>query len=115
MFRSLFSRLMVTYFVIMLITLITLGLFLSNALQKYTLKATEEELIREAKELNRHYELYDKGWVSREYLQLISHGITRYEKTSIWVVRVVGDIGLCNSNILPRAQRGNGSNTLFKR
>ena len=34
----------------------------------------------------------DKGWVSRE-LQLISHGITRYEKTSIWVVRVVGDIG----------------------
>ena len=102
MFRSLFSRLMVTYFVIMLITLITLGLFLSSALQKYTLKSTEEELIREAKELNRHYELYDKGWVSREYLQLISHGITRYEKTSIWVVRVVGDIGLLHFQYTPQ-------------
>ena len=54
------------------------------------------------KELNRHYELYDKGWVSREYLQLISHGITRYEKTSIWVVRVVGDIGLLHFQYTPQ-------------
>ncbi|HZJ57223.1 MAG TPA: ATP-binding protein [Clostridia bacterium] len=102
MFRSLFSRLMVTYFIIMLVTLITLGLFLSGALQKHTLKSTEGELIREARELNRHYELYDKGWVSREYLQLISDGITRYDKTSIWVVRVVGDIGLLQFQYTPQ-------------
>ena len=70
MFRSLFSRLMVTYLIIMLITLITLGLFLSGAFQRYVVRTTEEELIREARELNRHYELYDKGWVSREYMEL---------------------------------------------
>ncbi len=101
MFRSLFSRLMVTYFVIILITLITAGLFLSSALQRYILRSTEEELIREAKELNRHYVLYDKGWVSREYLELISDGITRYRNTSIWVVRVVGDIGLLQFQYTP--------------
>ena len=86
MFRSLFSRLMVTYMIIMLITLITLSLFLTSALQRYMIKATEEELIREAKELNRHYELYDRGWVSREYMEFVSDGITSYENTSIWVV-----------------------------
>ncbi|NLN41367.1 MAG: cell wall metabolism sensor histidine kinase WalK [Clostridiales bacterium] len=85
---------MVTYLIIMLITLITLSLFLSSALQRYVIRTTEEELIREAKELNRHYELYDRGWVSREYMELISDGITSYENTSIWVVRVVGDISL---------------------
>ena len=47
MFRSLFSRLMVTYLIIMLITLITLSLFLSSALQRYVIRTTEEELIRE--------------------------------------------------------------------
>ena len=102
MFRSLFSRLMVTYFIIMLITLITLGLFLSGAFQRYIIKNTEEELIREARELNKHYELYDKGWVSREYMELISDGITRYENTNIWVVRVVGDIGLLQFQYTPR-------------
>ena len=64
MFRSLFSRLMVTYLIIMLITLITLGLFLSGAFQRYVVRTMRRELIREARELNRHYELYDKGWVS---------------------------------------------------
>lgn len=101
MFRSLFSRLMVTYLIIMIITLITLGLFLSGAFQKYIIKNTEEELIREARELNSHYELYDKGWVSHEYMELISNGITRYENTSIWVVRVVGDIGLLQFQYTP--------------
>jgi len=102
MFRSLFSRLMVTYLIIMLITLITLSLFLSSALQRYVIRTTEEELIREAKELNRHYELYDRGWVSREYMELISDGITSYENTSIWVVRVVGDIGLLQFQYNPK-------------
>lgn len=102
MFRSLFTRLMVTYMVIMLITLITLSLFLSSALQRYVIRTTEEELIREARELNRHYELYDRGWVSREYMELISDGITSYENTSIWVVRVVGDIGLLQFQYNPK-------------
>lgn len=106
MFRSLFSRLMVTYLIIMLITLVTLGLFLSGSFQRYIIKSTEEELMREAKELNRHYELYDKGWVSNEYLELISDGITRYENTSIWVVRVVGDIGLLQFQYNPQGLKG---------
>lgn len=94
MFSSLFSKLMTIYLIIILITLIILGLFLSSSLQKYTIQSTEDELIREAKELNRHYELYDKGWVSRDYIELICDGITKYENTSIWVVRIVGDVGL---------------------
>lgn len=94
MFRSLFSRLMITYFIIILITLITLTLLLSGEFQRSILKSTEEELIREANELNRHYQLYDRGWISEEYLEIISDGITYYDNTSIWVVRVVGDIGL---------------------
>lgn len=102
MFRSLFSRLMVTYMIIMLITLLTLSLFLSSALQRYVIRTTEEELIREAKELNRHYELYDRGWVSREYMELISDGITSYENTSIWVVRIAGDIGLLQFQYKPK-------------
>jgi len=85
---------MVTYFIIILVTLVILTLLLSGEFQRYILKTTEEELIREANELNRHYQLYDIGWVSKEYLELISDGITYYENTSIWVVRVVGDLGL---------------------
>jgi signal transduction histidine kinase len=106
MFRSLFSRLMVTYFIIMLITLVALGLFLSSSSQRHTIKSTEEELIREARELNRHYELYDKGWVSSEYLELICDGITRHDNTSIWVVRVVGDIGLLQFQYNPQGLKG---------
>ena len=94
MFRSLFSRLMVTYFIIILVTLVTLTLLLSGEFQRYILNSTEEELVCEANELNRHYQLYDMGWVSTEYLNLISDGITYYDHTSIWVVRVVGDLGL---------------------
>ena len=100
MFRSLFSRLMVTYFIIILVTLVILTLLLSGEFQRYILKTTEEELIREANELNRHYQLYDIGWVSKEYLELISDGITYYENTSIWVVRVVGDLGLIEFNTI---------------
>ncbi|NLJ40923.1 MAG: cell wall metabolism sensor histidine kinase WalK [Clostridiales bacterium] len=103
MFRSLFSRLMAAYFIIILITLVIAGLFLSKALQKHIIRTTEEELLREAEELNRHYSLYDKGWVSHDYMKLISEGITRYDNTSIWVVRVVGDIGLLQFQYTPGA------------
>lgn len=108
MFRSLFTRLMVTYFIIILVTLITLGLLLSGEFQRYILKSTEKELIREANELNKHYELYDRGWVSTQYLELISDGITYYDHTSIWVVKVVGDLGLIDFEYNSQEQESKG-------
>ncbi|HHT65546.1 MAG TPA: hypothetical protein GX017_05575, partial [Clostridiales bacterium] len=46
MFRSLFTRLMVTYFVIILSALFILGILLSSFSQNYIMETRMEELMR---------------------------------------------------------------------
>jgi len=51
MFRSIFTRLMVTYFVIIVVTIVILGLLLSTFFMDYAFSTKARELIREAQEL----------------------------------------------------------------
>lgn len=98
MFRSLFTRLMVTYFVIILITLIVLGLLLSAFFQNYILQQRRGELIQEANLLNPFIESFLNGYMDKRSLESIFKVVDRYKDTTIWVADQSGIIGISYSS-----------------
>lgn len=94
MFRSLFVRLIVAYFVIILATLIALSLFLTSFFMEYTFNTRTRHLLREARALSEHVERYALGWISREYLYNHFKVIDRFLNTSIWITDELGYIWL---------------------
>ena len=94
MLRSLFIRLIVAYFVIILATLIALSLLLTSFFMEYTFNTRTRQLLREARALNEHVEMYALGWISREYLYNHFKVIDRFLNTSIWITDELGYIWL---------------------
>lgn len=94
MFRSLFVRLIVAYFIIILATLLALSLFLTTFFMEYTFNTRTENLLREARELNEHVKLYALGWISRESLISYFRIVDRFLNTSIWITDELGYIWL---------------------
>jgi len=92
MFRTLFSRLMVTYFIIILVTLTILSLLLSTYFKDYIFNSRKEELIREGKELSPYISLYAMGLMDENSLYSIFQSIDRYKNTTIWVTDLFGNI-----------------------
>jgi len=84
-FRSLFVRLMVTYFVIILSALLILGVLLSSFFQSYIMETRTNELIREGNALGRYIELYLVGFVDHRTLVYQYQVIDRFLSTTIWV------------------------------
>ena len=97
MFRSLFIRLMVTYFIIILITLVILGLLLSTFFMDYTFNMKAQELIREGKALNPYIEMYSMGMLTQEMLYNYFTTIDRFLNTTVWVSDGLGYIWLAYS------------------
>lgn len=92
MFRSLFSRLMVTYFIIILVTIIVLGVLLSSFFQDYIFSRRAEELIREGEALSPYVELYALGHIDGRTLQNYFRVIDRFLNTTIWITDELGYI-----------------------
>jgi signal transduction histidine kinase len=97
MFRSLFTRLMVTYFVIIVVTLIILGLLLSTFFLDYTYSKKTQELIREARELNPYIEMYSLGLINKGALYNYFTVIDRFLNTTVWVSDGLGYIWIAYS------------------
>lgn len=97
MFRSLFMRLMVAYFIIILITLVILGLLLSTFFMDYTFNMKAQELIREGKALNPYIEMYSMGILSQDTLYGYFATIDRFLNTTVWVSDGLGYIWIAYS------------------
>ncbi|HHY82385.1 MAG TPA: cell wall metabolism sensor histidine kinase WalK [Clostridiales bacterium] len=92
MFRSLFVRLMVTYFVIILSALLTLGILLSSFFQDYIMDTRKEELLREGKAISQYIELYSLGLIDSLTLRYQYQVIDRFLGATIWVTNERGYI-----------------------
>lgn len=98
MFKSLFSRLVGTYFVIILITIIVLGVLLSSFFEDFIFARRAEELKREAMDLNPYVEMYAIGMLDEWHLYNYFKIADRYKNTTIWVVDEMGYIWLSYSS-----------------
>jgi len=94
MFRSIFKKLIMTYFIIILTTLSALSLFLTGFFMDYTFNVRTGHLIREAKALNEYIESFAFGRISKEYLYSHFRVIDRFLNTSIWITDELGYIWL---------------------
>ena len=92
MFRSLFSRLMVTYFIIILVTLLVLGILLSSLMQDYFLSTRANDLIREGNEMIPYIELYAVGFIDGQTLENYFKVVDRFLNTTIWITDELGYI-----------------------
>ena len=92
MFRSLFVRLMVAYFVIILSTLLILGVFMSSFFQRYLMETRTNELTREGKALCGYIALYQMGFINDRALEYQYQVIDRFLSTTIWITDVRGYI-----------------------
>ncbi len=107
MFRSLFGRLMVTYFIIILVTLLALGILLSTFFQEYIFSNRAEELIREGEALVPYVELYAIGLIDARTLQNYFEVIDRFLNTTIWITDELGYIWRTYSADEDAAERWN--------
>src|SRR5699024_3228537 len=98
MFKSLFSRLVVTYFVIILITIIVLGVLLSSFFEGFIFTRRAEELEKGVTELNPYVEMYAMGILDEWYLYNYFKMADRYDDTTIWIVDEMGYIWLSYSS-----------------
>jgi signal transduction histidine kinase len=85
MFRSLFTRLMVTYFVIILSALFILGILLSSFSQNYIMETRMEELMREGQAVSQYIGLYLTGLIDTRTLHYQYQIIDRFLGVTIWV------------------------------
>ena len=92
MFRSLFIRLMVTYFVIILCALLILGLLLSTFFQSYIMETRKTELTREGEAISQYIKLYLTGFIDTQILHYQYQVIDRFLGTTIWVTDERGNI-----------------------
>jgi len=76
---------MVTYFVIILTALLTLGILLSSFFQDYIMETRKEELLREGKAISQYVELYLAGLIDSRTLQYQYQVIDRFLGATIWV------------------------------
>ncbi len=98
MFKSLFSRLVGTYFVIILITIIVLSVLLSTFFEDFIFARRAEELKREATDLNPYVEMYAMGLLDEWHLYNYFRIADRYKNTTIWIVDELGYIWISYSS-----------------
>jgi len=86
MFRSVFIRLIVTYFMIIMITIVTLGLLLSQIFRTSYYDDKKSDLINEAKNINIITEKNILGFIDDNSYNYELSFIARQLKASIWVI-----------------------------
>lgn len=86
MFRSVFVRLIITYFFIIIITLVVLGLLLTQMFKHNYMEERRTELRQEAIEISRLGEESALGMISEETLYVGLRATARQLKAAIWIV-----------------------------
>ncbi|MDD4679612.1 MAG: ATP-binding protein [Clostridia bacterium] len=99
-FRSLFARLMVTFFVITLCIMLILGILLSTFFESFIMETRKEELIREGGAISQYIGLYLTGFIDTRILHYQYQIIDRFLGTTIWVTDERGNIWSSHNSTL---------------
>ncbi|NMA95139.1 MAG: cell wall metabolism sensor histidine kinase WalK [Clostridiales bacterium] len=94
MFKSLFSKLVGTYFIIILITIVVLGVLLSGYFEDFIFSRRADELKDDITDLNPYIEMYAMGVLDQWHLYNYFKLADRYKNSTIWIVDDMGYIWL---------------------
>ncbi|HHU62987.1 MAG TPA: cell wall metabolism sensor histidine kinase WalK [Clostridiales bacterium] len=97
MFKTLFGKLMRTYFIIIAITLIMLGFSLSQILHNYYFSQKQKQLIDEGMKINDMVVQYTLGAIDEQRFYQEIDAIDRFLNAKIWFVDRVGIIWASSS------------------
>ncbi|MDD3839565.1 MAG: HAMP domain-containing sensor histidine kinase [Clostridia bacterium] len=106
MFKSIFNRLIATYLIIIIVTLIFLGFLLSQLFENYYFNKKQEQLITEGSELNDLVNQYSAGLISEQRLNFELQVIDRFLNARIWFVDKFGYVWTESSTIDKKHQEG---------
>ena len=112
MFRSVFIRLIVTYFMIIMITIVTLGLLLSQIFRTSYYDDKKSDLVNEAKNINIITEQNILGFINNNSYNYELSFIARQLKASIWVI---DRFGYFIQVADPNQKKAMGRTTIFAR
>ena len=98
MLNTVFKKLMTTYFVIIAVTFLVLGLLISQLLGNYYFQRHEKLLLEEGRKINEWVIDYLNGFISRERFNMELQSLERYMNTRIWVLDRRGVIYGVSSN-----------------
>ncbi|QZY55419.1 sensor histidine kinase [Crassaminicella profunda] len=86
MFNTVFKKLLSTYFVIIVITFLILGLLFSQLFGSYFFNRNERLLLEEGEKINELVIDYLNGYITRERLNLELQSVERFLNTRIWII-----------------------------
>lgn len=86
MFNTVFKKLLSTYFIIIVITFLILGLLFSQLFSNYYFDRYERRLLEEGDKINDLVIDYLNGYINRERLNLELQSVERFLNTRIWVI-----------------------------
>lgn len=93
MFKTLFSKLMSLYTIIILTTLLLLSVLLSSAIQNYFMTQKEEMMLEQGRIIRDQYALqYYTGFMDQKKLSVQLELIDKYLNARIWLVDTTGKI-----------------------
>ncbi|WZL73487.1 HAMP domain-containing sensor histidine kinase [Clostridiaceae bacterium 35-E11] len=98
MFNTVFKKLLSTYFVIIVVSFLLLGLLFSQLMGNYFFNRHERVLIEEGDKINELVIDYLNGKISRERLNLELQSVERFLNTRIWIIDKRGTIYGVSSN-----------------
>lgn len=85
MYKSLFSRLLITYSIILVCMVLVMGVLFYAFLQDYIINDIYDELEREGRSLNPVITSYLGGMLDSEFFGFECKLVDRYENTTIWI------------------------------
>ncbi|MCT4607063.1 MAG: cell wall metabolism sensor histidine kinase WalK [Marinisporobacter sp.] len=86
MFNTVFKKLLSTYFIIIVITFLILGLLFSQLFGSYFFNRNTRLLIEEGEKINELVIDYLNGYITRERLNLELQAVERFLNTRIWII-----------------------------
>ncbi|WP_366923330.1 cell wall metabolism sensor histidine kinase WalK [Metallumcola ferriviriculae] len=93
-FRSIFGKLMTTYLVVILITVLVLGILFSQLFQNFYLHERKQALLEAGQRINSILLNYRQGQISWDQVSYVIHGIDRSMNAEIWLVDSEGRVYL---------------------
>ncbi|MCT4619402.1 MAG: HAMP domain-containing histidine kinase [Marinisporobacter sp.] len=86
MFNTVFKKLLSTYFIIIVITFLILGLLFSQLFGSYFFNRSTRLLVEEGEKINELVIDYLNGYITRERLNLELRSVERFLNTRIWII-----------------------------
>lgn len=113
--KSIFHKLLLTYLVVIIITLAVLGISLSQLLKNYFLSSKEAELINKSRQIAEIVSAYLLGQVDEKTVHYVLTTLDRFVDARVWVVDRTGLIRLTSNRERGLAREGTGRQRMMRR